>query len=80
MKKTITNVTITANGLSDSERTVLEHSLVGYARALMAETDERDQQTMEGVAAFERGDFITMEEWGKRLDIKRAERHAKSHI
>ena len=80
MEKTIDRVTVIATGISDSEREVLERDLTAYAQARLDETAARDAATMAGVAEFERGEFIGIEEWRKELDQLKADlrdRHAK---
>ncbi len=78
MEKTIDSLTITATGLSDTERKALERDLTAYAQARLDEVATRDAETMAGVAEFERGAFIGIEEWAQKIE-DRIERVSKKH-
>jgi len=68
MTKTIDTVTITATGLSDAEREALEREMRALAQARLDTATEQDRVTREGIAEFERGEFIGIEEWRRELD------------
>lgn len=78
MKPVIETVTITAPGLDAETRAALEEETAAFARARLAEEEARDAATLEGVAEFERGEFITAEEWAAKLEAREA-RVAKKH-
>ena len=77
MTKTIDSLTITATGLSDTERMTLEREMAAFAQARLDEAARRDTATMQGVAEFERGEYIGMEEWRKELDQMKVKLRAK---
>lgn len=70
MTKTIDTLTITATGLSDTERLALEREMAAFAQARLDEAAERDAATMQGIAEFERGEYIGIEEWGRKIDAR----------
>ena len=67
MAKIIENVTVTAPGLSDQARAELEDFLLQVAVARHSEEDEQDRETRKGIAEFEAGDFIGIEEFNGRM-------------
>ncbi len=78
MTKTIDSLTITATGLSDTERKTLEREMAAFAQARLDEADQRDAATMKGIAEFERGEYIGIEEWGQKVQA-RIDRVSKKH-
>lgn len=77
MKSTVDKVTITGRGLSEAARTELEKETAAFAQARIDEDAARDEATMAGVAEFERGEFITIEEWSSRINAHVAELKAR---
>ena len=67
MGKLIEKITVTAPGMNEQTRARLEDRLMAVA-ADFAEEAEMDRQTEIGIAEFERGEFITIEEFGTRMD------------
>ena len=80
MPKTVEGVAVTAPGLSDQDRARLEDFLLDQARHWIARADEEaemDRQTETGIAEFERGDFITIEEFRERMEAHKLDLQRK---
>lgn len=67
MKATIDKLTTTGTGLSEETRAELEESATSFAQAIVDEKDAQDAETLKGIAEFENGDYISIEEWAEEM-------------